>query len=64
LNEFVSIAEQALNEASERVRMKFGYSCSSALDQLGRIKLKASSYDANGSIESTESLQVSVTAIR
>lgn len=41
LDEFISLAEDALNQASERVRRKYGYACSSAMDQL--IKLKQTS---------------------
>ena len=29
---------EALNIASERVRAKYGYACSQAMDQLGRIE--------------------------
>jgi len=36
--DFLDIADKALNEASERVRQKYGYACSSARDQLELIK--------------------------
>lgn len=41
LADFLSITEQALNQASERVRQKYGYACSSAMDQLNRIQQTA-----------------------
>lgn len=44
LAEFVSRAEQSLEQASNRVEQKFGYYCSSALDQLGQIRARAASY--------------------
>ncbi len=40
-NEFVGQAEQALNAASERVRARYGFACSSAMDTLHRIKTQA-----------------------
>lgn len=36
--EFVDRSRTALNIASERVRQKYGYACSSAMDQLQRIE--------------------------
>lgn len=42
LQEFVQRARSALTHASERVRAKFGYSCSSALDTLQQIEARAS----------------------
>ncbi len=50
LPDFVQRCEQALNEASERVRKKYGYACSSAMDQLARIHEKASQYDSDSSV--------------
>jgi len=37
LEQFLSIVDVALNEASDRVRQKYGFACSSAMDQLGKI---------------------------
>jgi uncharacterized repeat protein (TIGR04042 family) len=45
LNDFVHIAEEALNDASERVNAVYGYYCSSAMDQLHSIKMKAKGYE-------------------
>ncbi|MDY6798967.1 MAG: MSMEG_0570 family nitrogen starvation response protein [Pseudomonadota bacterium] len=45
LDEFVTTAEQALNAASKRVEQKFGYFCSSAMDQFSSIKLKAARFE-------------------
>lgn len=42
--EFSQRCEQALHAASERVAQKYGYACSSAMDQLGRIQRSASHY--------------------
>jgi hypothetical protein len=39
--EFVERSRTALNIASEGVRAKYGYTCSSAMDQLDRIERKA-----------------------
>lgn len=45
LPDFVGRCDQALNEASERVQKKFGYFCSSAMDQLGRIHERARQFE-------------------
>ena len=42
---FLTIVDKALNEASERVRQKYGYACSSAMDQLRNIKQRASEFE-------------------
>jgi uncharacterized repeat protein (TIGR04042 family) len=44
--DFVSRARVALHAASERVRDKFGYSCSSAMDTLQQIEETAAEYEA------------------
>lgn len=41
LQEFLNIAGEALQSASDRVEQKFGYHCSSAMDQLSIIRHKA-----------------------
>lgn len=38
LTEFVSRSRRALTEASERVRARYGFACSSAADQLEQIE--------------------------
>jgi uncharacterized repeat protein (TIGR04042 family) len=38
LSEFVARTEVAMTAASERVRAKYGYACSSAMDTLARIQ--------------------------
>lgn len=53
LNEFMQRAESALNEASERVNAKYGYHCSSAMDQLSSLKIKAKQFDDHQSPEVT-----------
>jgi uncharacterized repeat protein (TIGR04042 family) len=56
--EFVDRSRTALNIGSERVREKFGYACSSAMDQLGQIERTASRF------EEQENAQVLVEAFR
>ena len=41
LEQFVNLTDKALNIASNRVQEKYGFSCSSAMDQLHRIKQTA-----------------------
>lgn len=43
--DFVERSRTALNIASERVRAKYGYACSSALDQLRQIEELARRYE-------------------
>jgi len=45
LSDFVSRSATALNIGSERVRAKFGYACSSAMDQLQRIEETAKRFE-------------------
>jgi uncharacterized repeat protein (TIGR04042 family) len=42
--DFLERSRSMLNVASERVRAKFGYACSSALDQLQVIEGRAAEY--------------------
>lgn len=44
LDEFVNRSREALNLASERVRAKYGFACSAAMDQLTRIEEDADRY--------------------
>ena len=44
LNEFVQVTTRELDEASERVKAKFGYYCSSAQDQSAAIVQKAAQF--------------------
>ncbi|CAM4293800.1 MSMEG_0570 family nitrogen starvation response protein [Zobellia roscoffensis] len=46
LEEFLTRCTTGLNEASERVRLKFGYSCTSAQAESSRISEKCQNYDA------------------
>lgn len=48
VDEFVEKTRTALNIASERVREKYGFSCSSALDQLARIEAAAKLQPTDG----------------
>jgi len=45
MSDFLRVSESALSEASERVRQKYGYYCSSAADQLQQIKQNASRFE-------------------
>lgn len=55
LKEFLATCEQALGAASERVRERFGYACSSAMDQLGTIKIRCAHFEntPNASVKVT-----------
>jgi uncharacterized repeat protein (TIGR04042 family) len=44
LDDFVARSRTALNIASERVRAKYGFACSSAMDQLARIESAAKTF--------------------
>jgi uncharacterized repeat protein (TIGR04042 family) len=46
VSEFVTRARTAMHVASERVRAKFGYTCSSAMDTLAQIEAAADSFDS------------------
>jgi uncharacterized repeat protein (TIGR04042 family) len=50
LDDFVEKSRTALNIASERVREKYGFACSSALDQLARIERAAESQSPGGRV--------------
>jgi uncharacterized repeat protein (TIGR04042 family) len=45
VDDFVAKSRAALRIASERVRAKYGFACSSALDQLARIEAAAKRQD-------------------
>lgn len=44
LREFARLSERALQEASNRVQQKYGYHCSSAMDQLAQIQQRLARY--------------------
>jgi uncharacterized repeat protein (TIGR04042 family) len=44
LPEFLHRIDSALHIASDRVRLKYGYACSQALDQLAAIKDRSTGY--------------------
>ena len=46
VDDFVARSRTALNIASERVRAKYGFACSSAMDQLRQIEQLAKRYDS------------------
>jgi uncharacterized repeat protein (TIGR04042 family) len=46
VHDFVSRAREALNIASERVREKYGFACSAAMDQLAQIEVEAERFIA------------------
>jgi uncharacterized repeat protein (TIGR04042 family) len=56
LGEFMVIARQAMGAASDRVRAKYGFACSQAMDQLADIEHVALRF------QSTADAQVQVTA--
>ena len=50
LDDFVGRTRTALNIASERVREKYGFACSSAMDQLAHIEAVAGRQDPTGQV--------------
>jgi uncharacterized repeat protein (TIGR04042 family) len=58
LPDFLNRSREALEIASERVRAKYGFACSAAMDQLARIEEAALAYsdlpDASVTIRSFE----------
>jgi uncharacterized repeat protein (TIGR04042 family) len=58
LADFVERSRSALNIASDRVRAKYGFACSSAMDQLARIETTAQAFahlpDARVSVDAFE----------
>ncbi len=48
--EFVQRSRRALTEASERVRARYGFACSSAADQLAQIEHFTRSQPAEGTV--------------
>ena len=57
LRDFASLSEKALQEASNRVQQKYGYHCSSAMDQLAQIQQRVARYP------DSEAAHVTVTKI-
>jgi uncharacterized repeat protein (TIGR04042 family) len=51
LPDFLIRAREAMHAASERVRAKYGFSCSSAMDTLGQIEETARSFESNADAE-------------
>lgn len=54
LDDFVRRSRTALDIASERVRAKYGFACSSAMDQLARIEHKAAGFVERGGMVGVE----------
>lgn len=50
LDEFVARSRAALTIASERVRERYGFACTSALAQLSRIESEAARQDTGGRV--------------
>ncbi|TXF96337.1 MSMEG_0570 family nitrogen starvation response protein [Massilia arenae] len=48
LADFLARSRSGLTAASERVRAKYGFACSSAMDQLARIERKAAAFRDDG----------------
>jgi uncharacterized repeat protein (TIGR04042 family) len=51
LPEFMTQVREAMHIASERVRAKFGFACSMALDQLAAIEEVAARFDERSEVE-------------
>ncbi len=56
LNDFLSRSREALGIASERVRAKYGFACSQAMDQLAHIEALAEKFQTQADA------QVAITA--
>jgi|SRR6516162_3560095 uncharacterized repeat protein (TIGR04042 family) len=50
LSDFLARSRTMLNIGSERVRAKYGYACSGALDQLAAIEERAAGYAPTGEV--------------
>ncbi|AXK65164.1 MULTISPECIES: MSMEG_0570 family nitrogen starvation response protein [Burkholderia] len=48
LDDFVERARRALGIASDRVREKYGFACSAAMDELARIEARAERFSLHG----------------
>lgn len=46
LPEFMQRAREALNIASDRVRAKYGFACSAAMDQLAELEMHAQRFES------------------
>ncbi len=44
LDDFMARSRTALNLASDRVRLKYGYACSAAMDELKRLEDRAAAF--------------------
>src|SRR5882672_10558535 len=53
LEDFVARARRGLLAASERVRLKYGYACSRAVDQLAEIEAAAARFAASSGAQVT-----------
>jgi uncharacterized repeat protein (TIGR04042 family) len=53
LPDFLARARTAMQQASERVRAKYGYTCSSAMDTLSQIEQTAQAFEASTNAEVT-----------
>ncbi len=50
VEEFVGKSREMLNIASERVRAKYGYYCSAAMDQLANIEERAGNFSGTAKV--------------
>lgn len=50
LYDFMARTRAALTIASERVRVKYGFTCSAAMDQLTRLEALAARHDPDASV--------------
>jgi uncharacterized repeat protein (TIGR04042 family) len=50
VGEFVDRSRTMLHHASERVRQRYGFACSAALDQLAAIEARAAGFAADGAV--------------
>ena len=50
LGDFMERSRTMLHIGSERVRAKYGYACSAAMDQLAELEERAAAFDAGASV--------------
>lgn len=62
--DFLARTQVAMNAASERVRAKYGYACSSAMDKLAQIREAARAEQAEQAGESPPNGRVVILAMR
>lgn len=58
LPDFLQRSREALRIASERVRARYGFACSAALDQLARLEERAAQFGAQAGADSAPPVHI------